>query len=351
MAIGAILKELRNDDLQAFHSHKHDPGSFQIDQRLEIDCPSLFGRVLMPCEYCECGGCIAMGQWDPGIGRNGNRRSHPWNDLKSQTRGSQSFCFFTSSAEDKRIASFQTYNPFSLFGFVDQQLVDILLPKRMLASFLSYIDEFGVMRRPLQNLRVAKVIVHNHLRLFDDLFGVQSEQPDITGTCSNKTAETFIFLLHKFCPEEQPQPPWGPKIHPIQNRRLEQLRHGKELLPSKNRRCSAESGRLAATDNPRRACEAIHARPARKTRFSDRLPGQAIASIQGRSTGPAGQLLPGRLPVKFPRDSIRKVGWIQNRYAHGPAGIRAVPGRPSPARWNSRNSPRRVLRSELAHSP
>src|ERR1700730_15505417 len=105
MAIGAILKELRNDDLQAFHSHEHDPGSFQIDQRLEIDCPRLLGRVLMPCEYCECGGCMAVRKGDPGIGRNGNRRSYPWNDLKSQPRRSQSFCFFPSSAKDKRIAS------------------------------------------------------------------------------------------------------------------------------------------------------------------------------------------------------------------------------------------------------
>ena len=69
---------------------------------------------------------------------------NPGNDLKRDTVGRQLFDFFTTTAEDERVATFESQNTFALLGQVNQLLVDLILRQCMLSPPLADVNTLGI---------------------------------------------------------------------------------------------------------------------------------------------------------------------------------------------------------------
>ena len=109
----------------------------------------------------------------------------------TKPRRRQRLRLLTTTPKDKRIAAFQPHDPLSSARFFHQQRVDVALLHRVLARLFSRVDDFRARRSPLQNLRIAEVIVHDHIGALDDLFHFQSDQADVSRTGSGEVADSF----------------------------------------------------------------------------------------------------------------------------------------------------------------
>src|SRR5262249_16907651 len=80
----------------------------------------------------------------------------------------------------------------------NQQLIDLLLTKRVLARSFATINNFSVLARPPEHLRIREMIVNNHVRALDAFLGSQRDQTKIArpGTDSINFTPLSLTLAH-----------------------------------------------------------------------------------------------------------------------------------------------------------
>src|SRR5260370_21601883 len=108
-----------------------------------------------------------MSDRNPGVGRNRNRRTDPWNDFERNPGFEEDFGFFGAAAKHKRIAPLQTNDQLTLFSPTHDQVIDFALGESMGGSLFARVNNLGVRARPVQYFRTTKVVIDDHVSLFD----------------------------------------------------------------------------------------------------------------------------------------------------------------------------------------
>ena len=129
------------------------------------------------------------------VSRAGNRRGNSGNDDERDPRRCERLRFLRAASEDEWIAALKSHDAFSSERFLDQKRIDFLLREGVRAGFLACVNDLRVFRCPFQHLRVAEVIVDDHLRLFDALFRPQRDQAEIPRPGAHEAAFSLWFLI------------------------------------------------------------------------------------------------------------------------------------------------------------
>ncbi len=95
---------------------------------------------------------------------------------RDRGRRRQRLRFFAPTAEQKRVAAFQPDNLLPLTRFLDQERIDFILFQGMRARFFPGINDLRRVRRPLQHVGIAEIIINDHFGLFDQLSCAQGNQ-------------------------------------------------------------------------------------------------------------------------------------------------------------------------------
>ena len=79
--------------------------------------------------------------------------------------------------EHARIPALQPHHPSPTPGVLDQQRVDVLLRKRVVARRLAHIDAQGMWRGFVEERRIEQAVVENHIRLPKQALAPDGEKP------------------------------------------------------------------------------------------------------------------------------------------------------------------------------
>src|SRR5580704_6954136 len=101
------------------------------------------------------------------VGRSRDCRTDPWNDFERNPGFEEDFGFFGAAAKHKRIAPLQTYDQLTCFSPAHDQVIDFALGKSVGGSLFTSVHNLGVRARPVQYFRITKVVIDDHVSLFD----------------------------------------------------------------------------------------------------------------------------------------------------------------------------------------
>ena len=113
------------------------------------------------------------------IGRNGNGRRHTRNHFKRYIVVNQHFSFLAAAAEDKGIAALEARHNVAVERFFGQKRIDFVLGQRVIATLLACVNETRVRRGVFQKLFVDQIVIDDHLRHFERLYGLERNKPRI----------------------------------------------------------------------------------------------------------------------------------------------------------------------------
>ena len=190
----AVLTQFRRDRADPLHAHEHHLRPRRRRELREIERAFRLRGILVSGENRKLRRVVAMRHRDARVRRRRQRRGHPWNNLKPQPRFRQRLRLLPTAPEQKRIATFQPHHPLPRPRFLHQPLLDFLLPQSMRARFFPRVNDLRIRRCPAQNLRVAQVVINDHLRTLHDLLHPQRDQPEIARSGSGEIADSFGFF-------------------------------------------------------------------------------------------------------------------------------------------------------------
>jgi hypothetical protein len=137
-----------------------------------------------------------MSHWNTGIGRGGNCSGHPGNDLEFNPGRGQRFRFFSSSPQDKRIASLQPHNHVASVGSFNQEPIDGLLLRIFPFAPPSDIDPLSLVLGMGKEDGISQIIVENHVCLLKTLFSSKGQEPRISRASSDQIDLPFVSSYH-----------------------------------------------------------------------------------------------------------------------------------------------------------
>ena len=88
----------------------------------------------------------------------------------------------TATTEDHRVTALEADHVLARLGFLNDQLVDLILWHRVILCALAYVDLLTAALGPAEELRTTKGIVHQHVGGFDELLGPKGDKAEIAGT-------------------------------------------------------------------------------------------------------------------------------------------------------------------------
>ena len=96
----------------------------------------------------------------------------------------------------RRDPPFQPNDLFPFVRFLDQQRINFILVARRFARRFADINDFSVVPRPAERLGICKVIVDDHVRILDALFGMQCYQAEVARAGTNEVNRTSLTHAH-----------------------------------------------------------------------------------------------------------------------------------------------------------
>ena len=108
------------------------------------------------------------------------------------------FAFFAAASEDIRVATFQAADAFATTGFVNDQVVDLVLRQGVIATLFADIQDFTLRLAPLQEVGVGQIVIDHDVAGLDDLFSTKSQHTRITRSSTNKE-----YVCHYLPPAAQ----------------------------------------------------------------------------------------------------------------------------------------------------
>ena len=114
-------------------------------------------------------GMIPVGQRDPCIGGNGDRRTDAGHNLKGDARLPEHLCLLTAAAEDERIAALDAGDHRPVSRLFNEASIDLILDKGVLAYPFSGVDPADIRPGMAENLGIDQMVVNDHIGLPDAL--------------------------------------------------------------------------------------------------------------------------------------------------------------------------------------
>ena len=132
-----------------------------------------------------------------GVRGTGDRRRDSGNNFKCDPGIDDSLRFFRPASENKGIAAFQAHDLFSSARLLNQEFVDFILRQCVRACFFPGVNNFRVISRPTERLRICQVIVNNDVRPFDTLFCSERNEPEVTRAAADQiNFSALLFISH-----------------------------------------------------------------------------------------------------------------------------------------------------------
>ena len=179
---------------QTLHPHQHDLRARSRGDRLIVDSGCFFVRLLVSGENRQHRVARTVRDRNSGVGGAADRGSDPGNDLEAKSGGCKFRRLFSSPAEEERVSSLQTHDPFSLAGKLHQKGIGLFLLESVPPRRLAGVDFFSGSGCKSQKLRIAQVIVDHHIGHLETLLCAKRQKPRITGTGSHKVADASRLL-------------------------------------------------------------------------------------------------------------------------------------------------------------
>ena len=130
-------------------------------------------------EKCDVRIFRAMRQRNSSVSRACDRRCNSRNNFKLDSGIDNCLCFLRAASKNKWIAALQTHHLLFFARFRDQQFVDLVLTQRVFAALFASVNNFRIVARPSEHLRIREIIVNNYVRILDALFRAQRDKAEI----------------------------------------------------------------------------------------------------------------------------------------------------------------------------
>ena len=107
------------------------------------------------------------------ISRSGDCRGNARHNFKLDSGFRDRLRLFRTSTKNKRVASLQSNNLFSLTRFLHEKRVNLWLAQGVFARLFARVNSLCVVSRPSEHLRICQMIINDDISRFDALLRAQ----------------------------------------------------------------------------------------------------------------------------------------------------------------------------------
>ena len=163
-------------------------------ERRPVDAGRLLGRVLMAGDKGDGRGELAVAQGDAGIGRSGDGRRDARHDLERDAGLRQDFGLLPAAAEDEGVTALEARDDLVFPGLGDDQGVDLVLGKGVVAAFFADVDQLRVPGGVLQQGRGRQIVVNDHVGRRNALPAFDGDQAGVPGARSDQVDDGWFHF-------------------------------------------------------------------------------------------------------------------------------------------------------------
>ena len=116
------------------------------------------------------------------VGRYRQRRRDPRYHLKGDPGLGQELQLFAAPAKEEGVAALEAHHPLARLGFLQENLVDLVLGHLVVAGLLAHVDLLGTLGHQGEDGGAHQPVVDHHLGLGNGLFPLFREQSRVAGT-------------------------------------------------------------------------------------------------------------------------------------------------------------------------